>query len=418
MKKQITNKLQLTLFCVLMGGFAGLVIWVFLKIMSLGIAFLWEWLPEKFEFPLYTLIICTAGGAIIGLIRKKFGDYPEELHIVMAKVKKEKHYEYKNMLVLLISALIPLLIGASVGPEAGLAGIIVALCYWIGDNLKFAQKNTDKYTQMGMAVTLSVLFHSPLFGIFAVEENDDYDTDDIQISKSSKIFIYGIAIVSATGIYMLLSEIFGAGMAGFPSFEFSKPALHDFLMMIVYIIAGCILAMFYELTHKACRFVAEKIPAILKETTAGLLLGIIATFVPAVMFSGEEQMAELMTDYSKYLPCLLIAVAFLKVLVTNMCIQSGLKGGHFFPVIFAGACLGYGIAMLVFANSASNVVFAAAIVTATMLGGVMKKPLAVTVLLLICFPIKMSIWIFLSALIGSKLFSIAKKDKQTSKQNK
>ena len=165
-------------------------------------------------------------------------------------------------------------------------------------------------------------------------------------------------------------------------------------------------------------FCSRKIPAILKETIAGLLLGIIATFVPAVMFSGEEQMAELMTDYSKYLPCLLIAVAFLKVLVTNMCIQSGLKGGHFFPVIFAGACLGYGIAMLVFANSASNVVFAAAIVTATMLGGVMKKPLAVTVLLLICFPIKISIWIFLSALIGSKLFSIAKKDKQTSKQNK
>ena len=40
---------------------------------------------------------------------------------------------------MMIAALLPLLIGSSVGPEAGLTGIIVGLCYWAGENLKFAK---------------------------------------------------------------------------------------------------------------------------------------------------------------------------------------------------------------------------------------------------------------------------------------
>jgi len=90
--------------------------------------------------------------------------------------------------------------------------------------------------------------------------------------------------------------------------------------------------------------------------------------------------------------------------MTNLCIQFGLKGGHFFPVIFAGVSLGYGIAMLVFEQSSGHVVFAAAMVTAALLGGIMKKPLAVTMLLSLCFPIKLFIWIFLAAAVGSKVF--------------
>ena len=84
----------------------------------------------------------------------------------------------------------------------------------------------------------------------------------------------------------------------------------------------------------------------------------------------------------------------------------GLKGGHFFPVIFAGVCLGYGIAMFVFPEAAAeHVVFGAAVVTAARLGGIMRKPLAVTMLLFLCFPVRMFLWIFLAAVVGSKVFS-------------
>ena len=171
MKIKRENQLKLGLFSVLIGAFAGLVIWCFLKIMTVGMELIWTELPEQLNIPFYTVIVCTVGGLIIGLFRKKFGDYPEELGVVLGKVKNDKAYDYKNMAVMLVAALLPLLFGSSVGPEAGLTGIIVGLCYWAGDNLKAAHIDAKEYSKMGMAVTLSVMFHSPLFGLLQWKKN-------------------------------------------------------------------------------------------------------------------------------------------------------------------------------------------------------------------------------------------------------
>ncbi len=70
----------------------------------------------------------------MGFIHKRYGNYPEELDLVMEKIRKDKYYSYKHILPLLICAFIPLCCLSSVGPEAGLTGIIAALCYLVADN--------------------------------------------------------------------------------------------------------------------------------------------------------------------------------------------------------------------------------------------------------------------------------------------
>ena len=400
-KIKIKNQLELWAFCAVIGTVAGALVWALLKIMAIGTEMIWEWIPEKIHIPYYTVLVCTVGGAIIGIFRKLYGDYPEDMETVMGKVKTEKRYEYKNMLVMMIAALLPLLIGSSVGPEAGLTGIIVGLCYWAGDNLKFAKQHTKEYSQIGAAVSLSVLFQAPLFGIFEVEEDPDMQL--VELGRGSKIFIYGIALAAGTGSYVGLSALLGGGMSGIPSFDTVMVQRIDYVMMFVYMLCGCVLAYFYETTHTVTGVIAGKIPGIAKEILAGICLGVIGMLIPAVMFSGEEQMGALMKEYAGYMAIALIGVAFLKIVLTNLCIQFGLKGGHFFPVIFAGVCLGYGLAMLFFGQQGdSHAVFAAAIVTSTLLGGIMKKPLAVTMLLFLCFPVKIFIWIFIAAAVGSK----------------
>ena len=405
-RNKYINLAKLTVFCLIVGAVVGAIIWTFLKVMAVGIELVWTTVPANIPLPrlFYTVLVCTIGGCLIGLFRKKFGDYPQDLDTVMGQVKTEKHYNYDNMLVMLLAALFPLLLGASIGPEAGLTGVIVGLCYWAGDNMKFAGVNAKAYSEVGTAVTLSVLFGSPLFGIFAVEEDDE---DKIyQLTKSSKIFLYGLAIVGGMGAYMGLTSIFGAGMEGIPTFETALPKGFDFPMVIVYVLAGCVLAWFYEATHKGFHHLSDKTPPVVGETVAGLCLGVVGTFVPMIMFSGEGEMHDLMHTFGDYLPWMLVALAFLKVLMTNICIQMGLKGGHFFPVIFAGVCLGYGVAMFVFPEAAAeHVVFGAAVTTAALLGGIMKKPLAVTMLLFLCFPVRMFLWIFAGAVVGSKVFS-------------
>ena len=397
----LKNQLTLWLFCALIGAVAGALVWILLKIMAVGTEFLWNRIPSQNISPYYTFFVCVAGAAMIGIFRKVFGDYPEDLETVMEKVRSEKRYEYKNMPAMMVAALLPLLIGSSVGPEAGLTGIIVGLCYWAGDNLKFAGQNTRNYSQVGIVVSMSVLFHAPLFGIFEVEENSDESLSPL--TKGSKLFIYGIALAAGTGIYGGLSALFGASLSGFPSFDIVEIQKKDYLLMVLYILCGLLLAYFYQSTHKLTKKISNRFPAVMREIFAGLVLGITGTFLPVLLFSGEEQMGTLMETYTSYLPLTLIGIAFFKLLLTNLCIQFGLKGGHFFPVIFAGVCMGYGIAMLTCGLNGGHVVFGAAIVTASLLGGIMKKPLAVTMLLFLCFPVKMFIWIFVAALIGSKL---------------
>ncbi len=49
------------------------------------------------------------------------------LATVMGKVRREKHYDYHPVAVILLCTLLPLVFGVSVGPEAGLTGTMRSL---------------------------------------------------------------------------------------------------------------------------------------------------------------------------------------------------------------------------------------------------------------------------------------------------
>lgn len=48
-----------------------------------------------------------------------------------------------------------------IGGSAGMTGIIVGLCYWAGDNLKFAKKYAREYSEVGVAVTMLMILCFP-----------------------------------------------------------------------------------------------------------------------------------------------------------------------------------------------------------------------------------------------------------------
>ena len=108
--RKVKNAVLLLVYTTILGGIVGAIIWAFLRLMNIGINFVWEFIPGKFDIPLYTIIVCVVGAFLIGLWRKKFGDYPEELRVVLGKVKKTGGYQYNNICVILCSALFPLIL--------------------------------------------------------------------------------------------------------------------------------------------------------------------------------------------------------------------------------------------------------------------------------------------------------------------
>ena len=87
---KVKNNLLFLFYTILLGAIVGAIVWAFLKVMNLGIEFLWDYVPSQINFPLYTLILCTVGGLLVGLWKKKFGDYPEELHVVLGTVSARR----------------------------------------------------------------------------------------------------------------------------------------------------------------------------------------------------------------------------------------------------------------------------------------------------------------------------------------
>ena len=417
--KQWGNQVRMIILTVLVGSFAGAVVWCFLKAVSFGTTLIWETIPSGSGNRFIIIALCAAGGLITGIVHHFAGNYPDELGTVIEKVKHEKHYDYHHMIAMLICSFFPLVCGASVGPEAGLTGIIAALCYWVGDNVTFARNHSALYSALGEAVTLGQLFHSPLFGILAVEEPSEEKESEERTSEGElicdeslressmprmwKLALYSLSTAASFGAVALLNLLFGKAMSGFPSFSEVSIDTKDYIFLVLYIAVGFGMYLLYEGSEHVLDKVSGIIPGIMRETLCGVLIGVIGILLPFILFSGEEQMAELMDRFQEYTPLFLIGMALLKILLTSFCLSFGMKGGHFFPLIFACTCMGFGLAALFFENPSSHIVFAAGIVTAATLGAQLKKPLAVSFLLLLCFPVRFLFWLFLSAALSGAL---------------
>ena len=403
------NGAKIVILTLCLGAVVGIVLWLFLRVVSLGSSLIWNVIPQKTGLSWIVVPLCAFGGCAAGLVRKKYGDYPEELKVVMRKVKREKHYDYSNMLVMLICALLPLVFGASVGPEAGLTGIIAALCYWVGDNVSFAKQNAALFSQLGEAITLGQIFHSPLFGILSVEEDPGEDGKPPALPKLQKLALYGLSAVAGFLVIAGLNRLFHTSMEGFPSFSHASIHAGDYALIIPYILIGLLLCLIFEKAEKLLGAVSAHVPAVLRETLCGAVIGFVGMFAPLLLFSGEEQMSHIMEFFGDYSPWVLIGVCFLKLILTAFCLRFGMKGGHFFPLIFACVCLGHGLAMLIFPAVADHAAFAACVITSATLGAQLKKPLAVTLFMLLCFPLRLIIWIFTAAAVGARVMQLMEK---------
>lgn len=398
--KKVKNNVLFLLYTVILGAIVGAIIWAFVRIMNLGIEFIWDFAPSHLNFPLYTLCVCVIGGLLIGVWKKKFGDYPEELGTVMGKIKKTGRYQYNNVFSTIVSALSPLLIGASVGPEAGLTGVIAGLCTWVGDKLKLYLKEVEELTQIGLSATLGTIFHSPMFGFIEPIESDK----EVVLPRTSKIVLYFAAILSSLGMFILLGNLFG-GRTGLKDFAAGKIDWLQYLYAIPLAAVGIVAGYLYFIFKKLTFTLENKFRkyTVLRATAGGLLLGISGTFLPLTMFSGEHQISEVMNNVETIGAVMLIVIAVVKLLLTNICIDSGLKGGHFFPVIFCGICIGCAMSIIL----GIDIVFCASVVTTALVGHTLKKPLATVLLLMIVFPVKL-IPIMLFAAIAAKFIETPK----------
>lgn len=391
----LKNNLLLTVYTVIIGVIAGLIIWCYIRGMNWGIDLLWDYLPSLINFKYYTIVVCLIGGFIIGLWKDKYGDSLKDLNQVMETVKQNHRYPYDNIFTSLVSSILPLIFGASIGPEAGLTGIIAGLYTWIGDKLRIFNEELEELAQIGIAATLGTIFVSPIFGFVEPIENEES-----KLPKTSKNILYFVAILSSFGIFIFLNHL-----------THNKSVLHsigtvtlsnlNYPGIILLIIIGILLSYVYFISHKLSKVIFKKLNGnfILKGVIGGLILGIFGTLLPLTMFSGEKQMYLLLGNGAQIGLIILFLTSILKIVLTNVCIETGFKGGEFFPLIFSGTAMGYTLSILLNMDP----ILSMSIVTTSFVASILKKPIAVVLLLMIIFPMNL-IPLMLVAAVGACLF--------------
>lgn len=389
---ELKNNLLLTLYTVIIGAIAGLIIWCFIRGMNFGIDFIWNYIPDMIDFKYYTIVVCTAGGLLIGLWKSKYGDSPEELNEVIKTVKKDHRYSYSNIFPSIISSILPLIFGASIGPEAGLTGIIAGLCTWTGDKLKIFNSELEELAHIGITATLGTVFASPLFGFVEPIENEES-----KLPKTSKNILYFVAILSSFGIFIFLNRLTHSH-AGLHSIGTATLSNLNYPGIVVLMILGILLSYIHFISNKLSKRMFKNLENnfIMKGVIGGLILGIMGTLLPLTMFSGEKQIYLLMDSGMQIGLMILILTSIIKIALTNVCIESGLKGGQFFPLIFSGTAMGYASGILLNIDP----IISMSIVTTSFMASILKKPIAVVLLLMIIFPMNLIPLMLVSAVVA------------------
>ena len=397
-RTRLVNRTAFIVSVILTGALAGAFVWLVLFLMEVGLTVIWDGLASWFgEF--YPIPMCIVGGIIIGLFAKRYGDYPEDLRTVMAKVKRDGRYEYDKLGRMSVAALLPLVFGGSIGPEAGLTGVIAGLCSWVGDRMKRFGADFRELSEAGVTATLSALFTAPLYG-FAAGISGRSDTEGPVLPKWAKAVVYVCAIAGALASLLLLNHYIGGGMA-LPHYEWETVGTEELIWTIPLIAVGALGGWLFCVSDASISRISDRMGdrPVLKPVVAGALLGLSGVVLPLTMFSGEAQIPELDATWAGMGAVILLAVGFVKVVVTAMCVNMGWRGGHFFPIIFAGISIGNGMSVL----TGVDPVFSLCVVTAALVGGVMRKPVMAVLLLFLCFPVLAAVPMLVAAFLGSRV---------------
>ena len=78
----------------------------------------------------------------------------------------------------------------------------------------------------------------------------------------------------------------------------------------------------------------------------GLLLGACMHWLPLVPFAGEDQMRPLLEGQNSNEAWLLLLSAMVKLLMLGLCLETGWRGGGFFPLFLVACAIGMGLHLL------------------------------------------------------------------------
>lgn len=343
---RLWSYVRLMALVIVLGVVSALLTFAFVALVELGTVAIWEQAAAALgmNVRLFTVLVCTVGGLLVGLLVKLFGDHGAIFAELMAEFGKTGRFNYHHAPGIVVTALVSLISGASLGPEAPLADACGGLGTLTSDRLKLDDNERRALGFSGVSGMLAAFITSPFGGaLLGLESAQGGATG--KKAYFWVLFPSMLASAAATVVFVLLTGNFFQTLYQFPQYA---PRLTDLVFALpLGLIGGVVGALFMQsLAWFRRAFLPMHNRVVLRGAIGGLGMGLVGALLPLTLFSGESETVDLIENAAEIGVAMLIVLSVAKLSVTSLLLVTGYKGGYIFPIMFASAALGLAVSLV------------------------------------------------------------------------
>ena len=346
------------------GGLISGVYWIILEFVMHNLAIFEGWL---------VIPVMAISGLLAGLVIHFIGD-PGEIHLIVNNIRFNKgELDPKNNPSMVLSSLLCVGSGGSLGPEAPLVQVTGSTGTWFGKVLRLKGEELRSMSIAGMASGFTALFGAPLGGsLFSLE---------ILHHKHAAEYYKAIipAFVASCFSYIVFALIIHLGLG--PIWDLPSYVMEDKFDFAYAVLFGAVATFFgwvFIFCTKTLKSLFGKIrlPIYYKTLLGGIILGVIAFYYPLTRYFGHHEINELLLSSSSLE--FLGAILIFKIITIAVTVTSGWRGGFIIPLFFVGATLGLIIHQIF---PSTNLPLAIVTCMAAINSCVTRTPMSTTILL-------------------------------------
>jgi H+/Cl- antiporter ClcA len=332
---------MLMVYAGIIGALSSLLTVGYITLYNGGIKFFGQPSLHIYNINLWPLVLVGVAGILIGIAIKFLGQHGG-LGVAQKEYAQTGRLDYRRLPSILFQAFIALWSGAAVGPEGPLVFLTGGFGTFVSERLKLQKEDVQVLVYSAIAGAFGGFFGSPVIGAVGafeymyIKELDFY-----------RHLIPGL-IAAAVGyfVYYLLLHTSYLGIYSFPNF--ASPRLIDIVWaLLVGVIAGFAGLMFkviFGFMHLIFGRLDKR--PVARAVLGGLIIGAIGSFLPLTLYSGQNQLLQIIHNPAAFDIGLLLLMMLAKAFLTSTSFATGFEGGPVFPLLFIGGTMGLAISKI------------------------------------------------------------------------
>jgi chloride channel protein, CIC family len=322
----------------------------------------------------WTIALLPAVGGVLVALIMKFGTKPDKLtamaHIIDGVTEHGGRLNVHDGVTFIIASVLSIGVGAPVGADTPSAMIGADIASWFGQRFHQRELFIRALVVAGVGAGISATFFAQFAAIF-------FAFEVVLGGFGSVVFVAPTLIAIATSAmvnFWLNGQV--------TQYATQVVAYHWDFTLLLYLGAALLATVaavaYVNLLPQMKNFwTGVKVPDWVKPAIAGLILGVVGLWLPAIFGTGLSQMKQIF-DGRAFPLTTLIALAMAILILTPTSLGSGFPGGVIGPALLIGSALGYAYGDIVgqlFPGLQIDPIAFAMVATAAMLAGTFHAPL-------------------------------------------